>query len=77
MSGSLSLRFEVPASIGTVAPCLARKNSNGGEWRGWQSALALHLGIDRTQIWRYVSNNTVPGPVDAAVTCWLKNGAPK
>jgi hypothetical protein len=45
--------------------------------RGWQSALALHLGIDRTQIWRYVSNSNVPGPVEAAVTCWLKNGVPK
>lgn len=44
--------------------------------RGWQSALALHLGIDRTQIWRYVSNNSVPGPVAAAVTCWLKAGPP-
>lgn len=44
--------------------------------RGWQSALALHLGIDRTQIWRYVTSNNVPGPVSAAVDCWLKNGAP-
>ena len=44
--------------------------------RGWQSALALHLGIDRTQIWRYVSTGSVPGPVAAAVTCWIENGAP-
>jgi hypothetical protein len=44
--------------------------------RGWQSALALHLGIDRTQIWRYVANNSVPGPVAAAVKCWLKSGLP-
>lgn len=41
--------------------------------RGWQSSLAKDLGIDRTQIWRYVTNNSVPGPVEAAVTCWLKN----
>lgn len=41
--------------------------------RGWQSALASRLGIDRTQIWRYVSNNNVPGPVAAAVECWLGN----
>lgn len=44
--------------------------------RGWQSALALRLGIDRTQIWRYVQNDRVPGPVAAAVQCWLENGAP-
>lgn len=44
--------------------------------RGWQSALALHLGVDRTQIWRYVTNDKVPGPVGAAVTCWLKTGGP-
>lgn len=44
--------------------------------RGWQSALARHLGIDRTQIWRYVSNNSVTGPVAAAVECWLRNGSP-
>jgi len=44
--------------------------------RGWQSALAQHLGIDRTQIWRYVTNDSVPGPVAAAVKCWLDRGAP-
>jgi hypothetical protein len=44
--------------------------------RGWQSALAKHLGVDRTQIWRYVTNNSVPGPVAAAVLCWLKAGRP-
>ncbi len=44
--------------------------------RGWQSALARHLGVDRTQIWRYVTNNRVPGPVRAAVTCWVKHGPP-
>jgi len=44
--------------------------------RGWQSALAHHLGLDRTQIWRYVKNDSVPGPVAAAVDCWLKSGPP-
>lgn len=44
--------------------------------RGWQSALALHLKLDRTQIWRYVKNDSVPGPVAAAVECWLKSGVP-
>ena len=45
--------------------------------RGWVSALAAHLGIDRTQIWRYVTNNSVPGPVEAAVKCWLESGPPR
>lgn len=44
--------------------------------RGWQSALATHLNIDRTQIWRYVQNDRVPGPVAAAIECWLANGLP-
>jgi hypothetical protein len=37
----------------------------------WQSPLAGRLGIDRIQIWRYVKNDRVPGPVAAAVECWL------
>ena len=41
--------------------------------RGWQSALAERLGIDRTQVWRYVSTGRVPGPVAAAVDCWIKS----
>ena len=40
--------------------------------RGWQSSLASWLQIDRTQIWRYVKNDSVPGPVAAAVTERLK-----
>lgn len=44
--------------------------------RGWQSALSSHLGVDRTQIYRYVTNNSVPGPVAAAVKCWLESKAP-
>lgn len=41
--------------------------------RGWVSALASALHIDRTQVWRYVGKgNDVPGPVRAAVECWLK-----
>ena len=39
--------------------------------RWWQSALAERLGIDRTQVWRYVTTGRVPGPVAAAVKCWL------
>ena len=32
----------------------------------------------RTQVWRYVNSKTpVPGPVQAAVECWLKSTPPK
>lgn len=44
--------------------------------RGWQSALALHLGIDRTQVWRYVTTGKIPGPVQAAVKCWMEKEKP-
>lgn len=45
--------------------------------RGWTTALAENLGVDRSQIWRYVNNRTdVPGPVEAAVRCWLMNRRP-
>lgn len=40
--------------------------------RGWVASLAEGLGVDRTQVWRYVNGRTpVPGPVAAAVECWL------
>lgn len=40
---------------------------------GWVTALADALGVDRTQVWRYVNGRTdVPGPVNAAVRCWLR-----
>jgi len=40
--------------------------------RGWVTALANSLGIDRTQVWRYINGDNVPGPVSAAVKCWLE-----
>ncbi len=42
--------------------------------RGWQSALASHLEIDRTQVWRYITTGRLPGPVKAAVRAWLRHG---
>lgn len=39
--------------------------------RGWITALASALGVDRTQIWRYINGNVIPGPVQAAVRCWI------
>jgi hypothetical protein len=35
--------------------------------RGWQSSLAESLGKERTQIWRYVRNDSVPTIVSLAV----------
>lgn len=40
--------------------------------RGWTTALASALRVDRTQVWRYVNGQTnVPGPVQAAMECWI------
>jgi len=40
--------------------------------RGWVTALATALGVDRSQVWRYIHGGTkVPGPVEAAVKCWI------
>lgn len=40
--------------------------------RGWVTALATNLRIDRTQVWRYVNGKgPIPGPVEAAVECWI------
>jgi transcriptional regulator with XRE-family HTH domain len=41
-----------------------------GPERGWQSRLAEALGVDRASVTRYLSG-AVPGPVSAAVLCWL------
>lgn len=35
--------------------------------------LAAELGVSRIQVWRYLSGRTpAPGPVVAAVKCWLE-----
>lgn len=49
------------------------------EWfgeRGWQTKLAALLGIDRVTLWRMITNDSVSGPVAAAVTCWKSHGLP-
>ena len=43
--------------------------------RGYVNALALALGVDRTQVWRYIRGNTIPGPVRAAVIAWRRRFA--
>ena len=41
--------------------------------RGWVTALATALKVDRTQVWRYINGKgPIPGPVEAAVSCWLE-----
>lgn len=42
-----------------------------GSERGWQSRFAAALGTDRSSVSRYLNGPFVPGPVAAAVTCWL------
>lgn len=43
--------------------------------RGYSAALAKALGVDYSQVWRYLSGRTpAPGPVVAAVKCWLEKG---
>lgn len=39
---------------------------------GWRSRLASALGVDRAQPGRWMQMATVPGPVAAAVECWLR-----
>jgi hypothetical protein len=40
--------------------------------RGWTTDLAACLKVDRATIYRYVQGQLpVPGPVEAAVSCWL------
>lgn len=40
--------------------------------KGWQSKVADSLGVDRSQVWRYTKSDSVPGPVNAAMECWLE-----
>lgn len=43
---------------------------------GAVTRLAEKLKMERTQVWRYIAGRApVPGPVEAAVTCWLEREA--
>lgn len=45
--------------------------------RHWHVRLSADLGVDRTTLWRWANGHTpIPGPVKAAVTCWLAQGQP-
>lgn len=43
-----------------------------GDERGWQTKMAADLGVDSASVSRWLSGTvTIPGPVAAAVECWL------
>jgi DNA invertase Pin-like site-specific DNA recombinase len=44
---------------------------------GWISRLAEALSVDRSTVHRWLNGVPIPGPVAAAVNCWLKNGLTK
>jgi hypothetical protein len=46
-----------------------------GPDRGWQSRFAEALDSDRASVTRWLAGQvSVPGPVAAAVRCWMKHG---
>lgn len=40
--------------------------------RGWISRLAADLEVDRSTVHRWLQGVAIPGPVKAAVRCWLE-----
>jgi hypothetical protein len=44
-----------------------------GPAKGWQKKLAEALAVDEATVSRWLTGNvTIPGPVRAAVSCWLR-----
>ena len=39
--------------------------------RGWITRLAERLKVDRSTVHRWLQGVPIPGPVEAAVQCWL------
>ena len=39
--------------------------------RGWRADLAACLHVDRATAYRWMNGGSVPGPVAAAVSCWM------
>ena len=39
--------------------------------RGWITRLASRLKVDRSTVHRWLQGVPVPGPVEAAIECWL------
>lgn len=50
-----------------------------GLGRGWKGRAAVALRVDPATLWRYLEGESpIPGPVIAAVECWLeRRNAPK
>lgn len=45
--------------------------------RGWQIAIAAALNVDVSSVRRWAGGQVpVPGPVEAAVRCFLRSGRP-
>jgi hypothetical protein len=42
---------------------------------GWQNRCAKKLKVDRSSVSRWVAGAEIPGPVEAAMTCWAGEGA--
>lgn len=43
-----------------------------GSERGWQSRLASELAVEGSTVSRWLSGTVpIPGPVQAAIKCWL------
>jgi hypothetical protein len=54
----------------------ARVQLYGGH--GWQTRAAVALGVDASTIRRWTGGQiTVPGPVEAAVNCFMREAARK
>lgn len=39
--------------------------------RGWMTDLAACLRVDRSTVHRWMNSGSIPGPVEAAVSCWM------
>ena len=40
----------------------------------WKAPMARALGIDPATIWRYATGADIPGPVVAALRCFMREG---
>ena len=42
--------------------------------RRWKAPLSRALGLDPATVWRYATGADIPGPVVAALRCFLREG---
>ena len=43
--------------------------------RRWKASMARALGLDPATVWRYATGADIPGPVVAALRCFLRERA--